>query len=156
LRSSPKKPEPEPEPEEAEEAAEPETGSSAFVFADGSKYDGNWMMVKGVQMRHGKGVYTEGAAEDQTYDGEWQEDMMQGRGIFSYTTGAQYEGEFAANKYHGHGTFRFPDGAVYVGSFKDNQMHGKGTYTDAQGVEWTGKFFNGTGPGLSNGSVVAK
>ena len=46
--------------------------------------------------------------------------------------------------------------ARYEGSFKDNQMHGKGVYTDAQGVEWKGKFYNGVGPGLAAGTVVAK
>ena len=35
-------------------------------------------------------------------------------------------------------------------------MHGAGSFTDAQGVEWKGKFYNGTGPGLAAGSVVAK
>ena len=48
---APKKPEPEPEPEEAEEAAEPETGSSAFVFADGSKY-GRCRRRPGSHARH--------------------------------------------------------------------------------------------------------
>lgn len=66
------------------------------------------------------------------------------------------QGEFEANKYHGYGSFTFPDGSVYEGSFKDNQMHGKGVYTDAQGVEWKGKFYNGVGPGLAAGTVVAK
>ena len=66
-----------------------------------------------------------------------------------------HQGEFEANKYHGYGSFRFPDGSVYEGSFKDNQMHGKGVYTDAHGVEWKGKFYNGVGPGLAAGTVVA-
>ena len=66
------------------------------------------------------------------------------------------QGEFVANKYHGYGTFAFPDGSKYEGNFKDNQMHGAGTYTDASGVEWKGKFYNGTGPGLAAGVVVAK
>ena len=35
-------------------------------------------------------------------------------------------------------------------------MHGLGKFTDAQGVVWTGKFYNGAGPGLMQGSVVAK
>ncbi len=35
-------------------------------------------------------------------------------------------------------------------------MHGQGTFTDTQGVTWKGKFYNGTGPGLGHGTVVAK
>ena len=204
---APKAPEPEPEPE-AEEAPEPEEGSGAFSFEDGSKYEGAWLKKEGVTMRHGRGVYVDGDAEDQCYEGEWFEDMMQGRGTFRYASGAKYEvrmrtrrrsvrlppkthrsvafsfaliaaraslcmrvvpvltmlpdpclraqGEFVANKYHGYGTFAFPDGSKYEGNFKDNQMHGAGTYTDASGVEWKGKFYNGTGPGLAAGVVVAK
>ena len=118
--------------------------------------DGAWLKKDGTTMRHGRGVYIDGASEEQKYEGEWSDDQMQGRGTFTYASGAKYEGEFLANKYHGHGSFTFPDGSVYVGEFKENQMHGKGLYTDPQGVEWKGKFYNGTGPGLAAGTVVAK
>lgn len=114
------------------------------------------MKKDGVMLRHGRGRFIDGASEDQTYEGEWCDDMMQGRGTFCYQSGAKYEGEFVANKYHGHGIFVFPDGATYEGPFELNQMHGVGKYTDAQGVVWSGKFYNGVGPGLSHGSVVAK
>lgn len=113
-------------------------------------------MKDGMQLRNGRGVYVDGAAEEQRYEGEWVDDAMQGRGTFCYASGAKYEGEFVANKYEGHGTFTFPDGSVYDGSFKESQMHGAGTFTDGQGVQWSGKFYNGTGPGLSHGAVVAK
>uniref|UniRef100_A0A7S2DHM1 MORN repeat-containing protein 5 n=1 Tax=Haptolina brevifila TaxID=156173 RepID=A0A7S2DHM1_9EUKA len=153
---APKKAEPEPEPE-PEAPAEPEVGEGAFTFADGSKYDGSWIKTEeGGLKRHGRGVFKDGPAEEQTYEGEWVDDMMQGRGTFRYVSGAKYEGEFLGNKYHGHGIFLFPDGAAYEGPFQENQMHGHGKFTDAQGVVWTGKFYNGTGPGLAHGSVVAK
>ena len=42
-------------------------------------------------MRHGHGMYVDGVAEGQTYEGEWQEDVMQGRGIFRYASNAKYE-----------------------------------------------------------------
>ena len=113
-------------------------------------------MKEGVKLRHGRGVYVDGASEDQRYEGEWVDDAMQGRGTFQYASGAKYEGEFLGNGYHGHGIFTFPDGAVYTGSFQDNQMHGQGTFKDVHGVEWNGKFYNGTGPGLAHGSVVTK
>ena len=116
---------------------------------------GDWKAnAEGVKMRHGRGVYDDGAK--QRYEGEWAEDMMHGRGTFEYASGAKYEGEFAANKYDGYGTFTFANGSFYEGNFKDNQFHGAGTFTDAQHVEWKGKFYNGTGPGLSHGSVVAR
>ena len=131
-------------------------------------------------MRQGRGRFVDGASEEQTYEGEWADDMMQGRGTFRYASGAKYEvasclaccctherhtdrrsppaaqGEFVANKYNGHGIFTFPDGSSYEGPFVDSQMHGMGKYVDAQGTVWTGKFYNGVGPGLGHGSVVAK
>ena len=48
--------------------------------------------------RHGHGVYVDGASEAQRYDGEWANDVMQGRGTFQYASGTKYEGEFVANK----------------------------------------------------------
>ena len=45
---------------------------------------------------------------------------------------------------------------MYEGPFQENQMHGLGKFTDAEGVLWSGKFYNGTGPGIGRGTVVAK
>ena len=94
------------------------------------------------------GVCIDGAAKGQTYEGEWADDAMAGRGAFRYATSAKYEGEFLNNQYQGHGTYTFPSGAVYDGPFVENQMHGEGTYTDEHGVQWKGTFYMGSGPGL--------
>lgn len=53
--------------------------------------DGSWLKREGTMMRHGRGVYIDGASEDQVYEGEWFEDAMQGRGTFRYASGAKYE-----------------------------------------------------------------
>lgn len=139
-------PPPEPPPEAA--PVEPETGSGAFLLSDGSKYDGEWMMVDGVRCRHGKGLHVDGLVKGQTYQGEWHMDKMHGRGVFRYACNAKYEGEFAANTYAGSGKYTFPDSSFYEGPFVDGQMHGKGRLT-AQGVVWEGTFYMGTGPGLA-------
>ena len=108
---APKKAEPEPEPEAEPEVAEPETGSGAFFFPDGSKYgaltrpavrtdaalpasgthsctEGEWLIKDGVKMRHGTGMFVDGMAEGQTYEGEWKDDAMSGRGVFRYASSA--------------------------------------------------------------------
>ena len=46
------------------------------------------MKKDGVMLRHGRGRFVDGASEDQTYEGEWCDDMMQGRGTFCYQSGA--------------------------------------------------------------------
>ena len=108
------------------------------MFPDRSTYTGSWKLnADGVKMRHGRGVFDDGAR--QRYEGEWADDCMHGRGTFEYASGARYEGEFVANKYDGYGTFTFASGAFYEGTFKDNQFHGTGTFTDAQKTTWKGK-----------------
>eukprot|EP00967_Tisochrysis_lutea_P006531 scaffold7748_cov33-Tisochrysis_lutea.AAC.1 len=134
--------------EEDSEPFEPQEGKGAFLLPDGSKYDGDWIIVDGVRQRHGHGLYIDGIVKGQSYQGEWQNDKMHGRGVFRYASGAKYEGDFVDNVYSGSGKYTFPDGAFYEGSFAQGQMHGTGTLTDTQGVVWEGKFYMGTGPGL--------
>ena len=50
--------------------------------------------------------------------------------LLTFTSGPQ--GEFENNMYSGAGIYSFPDGAVYDGPFVESQMHGKGLFTDAQ------------------------
>ena len=52
---------------------------------------GAWLKTNGVTKRHGRGVYIDSASEEQKYEGEWSDDMMQGRGTFTYASGAKYE-----------------------------------------------------------------
>lgn len=53
--------------------------------------DGAWLKTDGITKRHGRGVYVDGASEEQKYEGEWVDDQMQGRGTFTYASGAKYE-----------------------------------------------------------------
>lgn len=50
--------------------------------------------------RHGKGVYY---YENATYDGEWDNDIINGVGTAYYGNGNRYEGEWRNNKPHGKG-----------------------------------------------------
>lgn len=78
------------------------------------------------------------------YEGEWQNDLMHGYGVYRYLSGAVYEGEWKENKQQGQGSYFFPNGAKYVGQWEDHRMHGRGCYTDTDGVTWEGVFLNGT------------
>ncbi|PNH00864.1 Radial spoke head 1 [Tetrabaena socialis] len=92
------------------------------------------------------GVYREG---DYVYEGQFVEDVIQGRGTFTYASGSKYSGDWQANKYHGKGTYSWPDGRRYDGLWEESRMHGLGVFTDASGHKWEGQFFNGSGPGLT-------
>ena len=129
---------------EDEEPQEEKTGT--FVFPDGSKYEGGFILNdEGLRVRQGYGVYIEGPEK---YEGEWDGDEMEGAGKFYFASGATYDGNFSGNEFSGKGTYKWADGAVYSGMWRSNKMHGGGSYTDPSGVEWKGQFYNGK---LDNG-----
>ncbi|CAK4067829.1 unnamed protein product [Aphanomyces euteiches] len=128
-------------PEENTQELPPEVqGSGVFHFVDGSQYDGDYQSFNQVIMRHGKGTLINGPEK---YTGEWSQDQMQGKGIYSFASGASFEGEFQNNMFSGHGEYRWSDGAMYSGEWVNSKMHGNGCYKDKDGVEWKGTFFNG-------------
>eukprot|EP01063_Lacrimia_lanifica_P040350 TRINITY_DN9108_c0_g1_i1.p2 TRINITY_DN9108_c0_g1~~TRINITY_DN9108_c0_g1_i1.p2 ORF type:complete len:148 (+),score=51.58 TRINITY_DN9108_c0_g1_i1:59-502(+) len=139
---------------QAVEPEEPEEGSGTYVFEDGSKYEGAWIMHAVTEggdkaiMRHGQGKMAENG---NVYDGEWHYDTMQGNGAFRFENGSAYDGQWLQNKFEGKGAFTWPDGSAYEGCWRAGVMHGEGTYTDVEGRAWHGKFYNGTGPGLKLG-----
>ena len=51
----------------------------------------------------------------------------------TYADGSSYEGEWAEGKMHGKGKETYADGDSYEGEWAEGNMHGKGTYTHANG-----------------------
>jgi hypothetical protein len=98
---------PVPEPVEQEEET---VQNGRFIYADGSKYEGEWTMVDGNQMRNGRGTFTCGPDQ---YTGSWINDAMDGEGEYMFSSGAVYRGNFSQNMFEGEGEYVFPDGAVY-------------------------------------------
>jgi len=125
---------------EAPKIIEEKTGKSQFIFPDGSKYDGEWLSKDRVKLRHGFGAYENGPEK---YEGYWNDDNMEGEGMYIFSSGSIYKGAFKNNLFNGEGTYTFSDGAEYIGSWLDNKMHGKGKYTDKDKVVFEGQFFNG-------------
>lgn len=128
------------------EAQEIETsGYGEFDYMNGDVYIGQWEIIDKVKKRHGHGKFLHaltGVTEE--YDGEWNNDQMEGYGVYKYLSGARYEGNWVKNRQHGQGTFYFPNGAKYVGQWENHKMSGRGMYTDPYGVPWEGVFINGT------------
>lgn len=77
-----------------------------------------WKVVNGVKHRHGTGRHIDGP---ETYEGEWVDDMMHGKGSFHFASGAMYQGEWFENKFHGYGLYRWADGAVYTGEWREGR-----------------------------------
>mmetsp|Transcript_40329 Transcript_40329/g.72075 ORF Transcript_40329/g.72075 Transcript_40329/m.72075 type:complete len:150 (-) Transcript_40329:1253-1702(-) len=137
--------------EEPEGEPEPMEGVGAFIFDDGSRYEGHWVKegVPGGPLnvkRHGFGVNT---ANGNKYEGKWKDDQMCGEGTMYFENGAIYAGHWLNNIFQGKGKYTWPNGCCYDGFWRDNKMHGDGTYRDVTGREWRGRFYNGRGPGLS-------
>lgn len=44
------------------------------------------------------------------YEGEWKNNKMHGKGIFTWRDGRRYEGEYVNDKKEGFGIFEWPDG----------------------------------------------
>jgi 1-phosphatidylinositol-4-phosphate 5-kinase len=83
------------------------------------------------------------------YEGEFIENLREGKGIMRYSNGARYEGSWRANQYEGLGTLRFGpiivddrlvSGRVYSGQWKGGLMHGKGLLKLGDGGEYEGMF----------------
>ncbi|GLD99215.1 hypothetical protein PINS_up007933 [Pythium insidiosum] len=59
-----------------------------FSFPDGATYTGEYRSMGGKLMRHGRGRMVHGPEQ---YDGDWDNDAMQGRGVYRFASGASYE-----------------------------------------------------------------
>ena len=67
------------------------------------------------------------------YEGEFQQSMRHGKGIYTHANGDVYHGE--CKKKHGKGVMTWSDGNKYIGHFQNGLRHGYGnTYNDGRGV----------------------
>ncbi|KAG5487044.1 hypothetical protein LSCM1_07714 [Leishmania martiniquensis] len=113
-------------------------GYGRMVYSGGNVYEGEWL----AGMRHGTGKLIEPAAHI-TYEGEFNRNEKEGRGVQTNAEGDVYEGEFARGKPNGRGTYLWADGARYIGMFKDGVKHGDGCEWLANGDWVAGLFVDG-------------
>lgn len=74
--------------------------------------------------------------------GEWWNNAMHGRGVFTYPDGRKYEGEYKNNLKDGYGEYEMKDGRVYRGLWKKGQMDGEAEIEE-NGVTRRALFQNG-------------
>ena len=74
---------------------------------------------------HGIGKYYF-ADTGKIYEGEFTDNVMNGKGVMMWPDQARYEGEFRDGKLEGEGTKLFTSGNKYIGQFKNDNMHGHG------------------------------
>lgn len=78
-----------------------------------------------------------------TYDGEFKNDGMNGKGKLMYTDGRGYEGTFKNGQLKGKGKEYIEDGSVIEANFKKGLADGLGTLTEPDGTIYTGNFDGG-------------
>ena len=60
-------------------------------------------------------LYKKLTIQGYVYEGNWENDRMQGQGRLSMPDGSVFEGQFQNGKFHGHGTYCWSDGSRYEG-----------------------------------------
>lgn len=90
--------------------------------------------------RHGSGSYWHNGLK-MKYEGQWENDLIHGKGQLEVKDKWAYTGDFLKNKKHGKGVLCFASGAKYEGEFLEDLKHGQGSmfWQDPQEVyhgEW--------------------
>ncbi|KAG2378295.1 hypothetical protein C9374_008438 [Naegleria lovaniensis] len=127
---------------------EERSGKCLFYFNDDITYDGEWILNEETmqKQKHGFGIYKDGT---NTYEGNFENDIINGKGKMTWANGAQYEGDFVKGQMEGIGVYIWPNKTQkYEGTFVNNKMHGKGRYTSEDGKVWKGYFYDGKGENL--------
>eukprot|EP00948_MAST-09A_sp_MAST-9A-sp1_P000223 g223.t1 len=111
-------------------------------------------------IRHGQGSYKYRAGGSFQYDGPWKNGKPHGSsGKLSWPKFDNeeemntYEGEFVDGEIMGKGLRTWPDGSSYNGEFVSGEMHGQGSYSSAK-EEYVGNWANNRRDG--QGRLVQK
>ena len=111
--------------------------------------------VRRSKRRNGHGSHTWSSGE--RYEGEWEDGVMHGKGIYYYADDFKdedrtrandrmhrYEGEFVGGKFNGNGQKHMSNGDSYDGGFQNGKFHGRGTYFSQEtGETYIGGFWKG-------------
>ncbi len=125
-----------PAPKAAEPGKEISPGVRELTFADGSIYRG---ATRGGNL-HGKGEYV---SKTFKYEGEFNEGLKQGRGVYVWDNGDRYEGLFAGDRPDGDGKYQFANGDRYEGQVSQGAINGRGVYVSRNGDTFEGPFASG-------------
>lgn len=77
------------------------------------------------------------------YEGNFENDRFEGRGIKIHGDGSVYEGQFSNGLENGQGTIKFVDGREWAGKFVKGVPHGPGTLTTDTGERRNCAYYKG-------------
>ena len=108
-----------------------------------SRFTGNF--VNGKKWGQGK---LESLWHSGGYEGNFNDNMMSGWGVYKYPDGRSYTGDWLDDKMHGEGRFHWPDGRSYKGSYVHDKKEGFGIFTWANGKWYEGAWRDGRQHGI--------
>lgn len=95
------------------------TGKGVSCYLSGGRYEGDFVAGQ----RHGYGQYH--FANNNLYEGYWENDYAQGQGKLYTVEGEQYDGKWVKGRKHGFFLYKDKDGNSFLVKFEYNQMISK-------------------------------
>ena len=97
-------------------------------------------------LKNGQGTMTYSSGD--VYEGEWRDDLYNGFGKMIYSNGSIYEGEWEDNQYNGTGVYTYADSTAeaphyYEGELVNGKSNGQGKRVSADGTVYEGEWKNG-------------
>ena len=111
------------------------------IYENGDKYVGEFKN----NLRNGKGTmyYNKNNEKKRLkYEGNWKDGKMEGKGILFWINGDKYEGDFVNDLKEGKGKYYFNNKNIYEGEYKNGKKHGKGIFYWNNGEKFEGYFVN--------------
>ena len=122
------------------------TGTGKIVWRDGSSYIGS--VVDGKRQGKGKYYYKSDIENNRlSYEGDWNNDQMNGKGEIVWKDGARYKGSIRNGSRNGRGQDYYPDGSLMVSGkygyayYENNVINGNAIVYYINGrIEYEGGF----------------
>ena len=121
-----------------------ENGYGTYRYSNNDTYTGNWKN----DLRQGEGTYIWNNGDK--YIGHWENDNRTGYGVYYYSDGDIYEGSYVNNIRTGIGNYYFKSGSAKLGGKYENGSYVKGTGTYVENYKYKPKDF---GASYSNFSI---